>query len=182
MSAAASLKQIFWLLAIGREELTPGASAAVGIFNGAFNSLNALLFLWSATSPFSSFSTSLGLPLPAPMLAGAALFTLGIALETLPEIQRKRFKENPANKGKVCDAGVWGWVRHPNYGGYALWRTGYALAAGGLAFGLVMGAWQMWHFATDSVVFMDEYMQKRYGEQWEGHKKRVRWLLVPGIY
>lgn len=46
---------------------------------------------------------------------GAAILFAGIAGEALADAQLKRFREQPANKGRVCDAGLWRWSRHPNY-------------------------------------------------------------------
>jgi steroid 5-alpha reductase family enzyme len=46
---------------------------------------------------------------------GAIILLLGIAGEALADAQLKRFREDPANKGRVCDAGLWRWSRHPNY-------------------------------------------------------------------
>jgi len=40
---------------------------------------------------------------------------LGIAGEALSDAQLKRFREQPANQGRVCDVGLWRWSRHPNY-------------------------------------------------------------------
>lgn len=34
---------------------------------------------------------------------------------TVSDHQLKQFKANPANKGKVCDVGLWRYSRHPNY-------------------------------------------------------------------
>jgi steroid 5-alpha reductase family enzyme len=46
---------------------------------------------------------------------GALILFAGIAGEALADAQLKRFREQPANKGRVCDAGLWRWSRHPNY-------------------------------------------------------------------
>ena len=46
---------------------------------------------------------------------GALILLGGIAGEALADAQLKRFREDPANKGRVCDVGLWGWSRHPNY-------------------------------------------------------------------
>lgn len=48
-------------------------------------------------------------------VAGVVLMLVAIGGEALADAQLKRFKADPANHGKVCDAGLWGWSRHPNY-------------------------------------------------------------------
>ncbi len=48
-------------------------------------------------------------------LVGLAILAIAIAGETLADHQMRRFKADPANKGKVADTGLWGWSRHPNY-------------------------------------------------------------------
>lgn len=46
---------------------------------------------------------------------GIAVWFIGIAGETVADAQMQRFKEDPANKGSVCNAGLWHYSRHPNY-------------------------------------------------------------------
>ncbi len=46
---------------------------------------------------------------------GALLLFAGVVGEAIADAQLKNFRTNPANKGKVCDVGLWGWSRHPNY-------------------------------------------------------------------
>jgi steroid 5-alpha reductase family enzyme len=48
-------------------------------------------------------------------IVGALILLTGIAGEALADAQLKRFRMDPANKGRVCDIGLWRWSRHPNY-------------------------------------------------------------------
>jgi steroid 5-alpha reductase family enzyme len=48
-------------------------------------------------------------------LAGAAVLVIAICGEGIADRQLARFKSDPANRGRICDAGLWGWSRHPNY-------------------------------------------------------------------
>jgi steroid 5-alpha reductase family enzyme len=65
---------------------------------------------------------------------GIALFALGLAFEALGDEQLRRFKADPANRGRVMDRGLWRYTRHPNYFGdacvwWGIWLI--ALPAGG---------------------------------------------------
>jgi steroid 5-alpha reductase family enzyme len=60
---------------------------------------------------------------------GAAILALAIAGEAVADRQMKRFKADPANHGKVCDTGLWGWSRHPNYLFEALGWIAYPVIA-----------------------------------------------------
>jgi len=46
---------------------------------------------------------------------GVAILIGAVAGEGVADAQLARFKSNPANKGGVCDIGLWSWSRHPNY-------------------------------------------------------------------
>lgn len=57
---------------------------------------------------------------PAPEISileyiGAGLWLLSIIGEGLSDLQLALFKKDPANKGKVCERGLWNYSRHPNY-------------------------------------------------------------------
>jgi steroid 5-alpha reductase family enzyme len=44
-----------------------------------------------------------------------ALFALAFAGEAIADQQMAGFKRAPANRGRICDQGLWAWSRHPNY-------------------------------------------------------------------
>jgi steroid 5-alpha reductase family enzyme len=44
---------------------------------------------------------------------GIGIFTLGFGVQVVADFQKYGFRANPANKGKLCDIGVWGISRHP---------------------------------------------------------------------
>jgi steroid 5-alpha reductase family enzyme len=46
---------------------------------------------------------------------GVALFAIAAFGERAADRQLARFGGNPKNKSKICDAGLWGYSRHPNY-------------------------------------------------------------------
>lgn len=65
---------------------------------------------------------------------GTLLWVVGFIFEAGGDLQLARFKADPANRGRVLDAGFWRYTRHPNYFGDAcVWwgLTLIALAAGG---------------------------------------------------
>lgn len=67
--------------------------------------------------------------------AGALLWFVGIAGESLADRQLACFRADPANKGKVCQTGLWNYSRHPNYFFEWLVWVGYAVFALGSPWG-----------------------------------------------
>jgi steroid 5-alpha reductase family enzyme len=55
------------------------------------------------------------------------IWITGIVFEAGGDFQLARFKNNPENKGKVLNTGLWKYTRHPNYFGDAAVWWGYAL-------------------------------------------------------
>lgn len=68
-------------------------------------------------------------PLGATEKIGGAIWIVGILGEALADAQLNRFKKYPANKGKLCQAGLWNYSRHPNYFFEWLVWVGYATFA-----------------------------------------------------
>ncbi len=58
-----------------------------------------------------------------------AVWIVSITGESLADAQLHRFKSDPANQGKVCQAGLWNYSRHPNYFFEWLIWIAYALLA-----------------------------------------------------
>jgi len=67
-------------------------------------SLPFLLPVANATESFHVFE-----------IAGALLWLIAIVGEALADAQLAAFKRDPVNRGRVCDAGLWHYSRHPNY-------------------------------------------------------------------
>ncbi len=60
---------------------------------------------------------------------GMAVWAISIIGEGTADAQLKMFKNNPNNKGKVCDVGLWNYSRHPNYFFEFMIWVGYFLIA-----------------------------------------------------
>lgn len=61
--------------------------------------------------------------------AGVAVWLAAVGGESLADYQLKQFRANPANKGKICQTGLWNYSRHPNYFFEWLVWVGYFLFA-----------------------------------------------------
>lgn len=48
-------------------------------------------------------------------LLGALVLIVGIIGEAAADSQLRHFRADPKNRNRVCDVGLWGWSRHPNY-------------------------------------------------------------------
>lgn len=88
-----------------------GENAALRLF--AFDQIQA------ATVPAFAMSALIAARNPQPLggldALAAALWLGSLAAEALADRQLNRFRADPANKGKVCDVGLWRYSRHPNY-------------------------------------------------------------------
>jgi steroid 5-alpha reductase family enzyme len=82
------------------------------------------LFLFLQIQAASAFVLAISVLLaarnPAPALRvqdvlAALVLIVGIAGEALADNQLRRFRADPANRGRICDSGLWAWSRHPNY-------------------------------------------------------------------
>ncbi len=85
-------------------------------------------------------------------VAGGAIALIGIAFETVADLQLKAFRANPANQGKVLDTGLWKYTRHPNYFGDFLAWWGIWLAAAQVG-------WPVW-IAVVGPVFLSFTLMK----------------------
>ena len=62
---------------------------------------------------------------------GLAVWTVGVLGESVADRQLARFRADSAGSRAVCDTGLWGWSRHPNYFfGWLQWWGYVALGAG----------------------------------------------------
>jgi steroid 5-alpha reductase family enzyme len=65
------------------------------------------------------------------LIAGVALWIVGVLFEAVGDHQLRGFKADAVNKGVIMDRGLWRWTRHPNYFGdacvwWGLWLAGIA--------------------------------------------------------
>jgi steroid 5-alpha reductase family enzyme len=123
-------------------------------------------------------------PAPFPVWsdgAGATLLIIAVAGEGLADAQLRAFRKLPANKGRICDSGLWGLSRHPNYFFEWLGWSAYALIAIGPD-----GLWWPGRIALSGPVFMywllvhvsgipplEAHMLRSRGEAYRRFQKRV---------
>ncbi|MBN9079756.1 MAG: DUF1295 domain-containing protein [Rhizobiales bacterium] len=88
------------------------------------DTFKARLFWFAQIQALAALALALSIMLaahnPAPGLRfsdwlGVAFLIVAVLGETVADRQLSAFRSDPANKGQVCDVGLWGVSRHPNY-------------------------------------------------------------------
>ena len=110
---------------------------------------------------------------------GALILLAGIAGEALADAQLKRFRDDPANKGRVCDAGLWRWSRHPNYFFEWLGWLAYPVIAISPDYGwgwaaLLAPAFMYWILVhVTGIPPLEEEMLRSRGERYRDYQSRT---------
>lgn len=78
------------------------------------------LMLQAGAAAFLALSILVAARNPAPGLTlqdglAGLIFLSALLGEGIADRQLAAFKAHPANRGRVCDTGLWAWSRHPNY-------------------------------------------------------------------
>jgi len=156
-------RQMFWLLQ---------KQAIVSIPLG--------LAIWLAARHSGVFPTPLD-------VIGIALFVVALAGEAVADEQLHRFKKDPANRGRICDVGLWKWSRHPNYFFEWLgWLSYPALAIdlnGNYPWGFIAFAapicmyWLLVH--VSGIPPLEEHMLEKRGDEFSRYQSRTN-VFFPG--
>lgn len=129
-------------------------------------------------------------PLPALGAQDAlavAIFLVALAGEAISDRQLRAFTADPRNAGKVCDAGLWRYSRHPNYFFEWLHWVAYPVAAIGLVgtapFGWlallapVTMYWLLVH--VSGIPPLETHMLRKHGERYRAYQNRTN-AFFPG--
>lgn len=145
--------------------------------------------LWvtlTAGAAWAAITSATRAPFDALTFAGIAVWLLGFGIEVAADLQKSRFRADPANKGRFINTGLWSWSRHPNYFGEITLWVGVALIA--------LPALSGWQLATlispvfvlllitrvSGVPLLEKYADETWGGQddYESYKSRTS-VLVP---
>ena len=126
-------------------------------------------------------------PLSVVQALGLMISLLGLVIETVADTQKFRFKNDPANKDRWVDVGLWKYARHPNYFGEMLVWWGLLIAMpvtislGGFVLAMIGPL-----FISFLLLFVSGVppLEKRYREKFKGNKQYAEYvrstsLLVP---
>jgi steroid 5-alpha reductase family enzyme len=115
-----------------------------------------------------------------------AVVAAAIIGEAVADRQLRRFRADPKNRGRICDVGLWGWSRHPNYFFEWLGWLAYPLfaidpfgsyARGGFA--LIAPAFMYWLLVhVSGIPPLEQQMLRSRGEAFRDYQHRVN-AFVP---
>lgn len=149
-------------------------------FLGFFELQAVLVAIFSLPFLLVSFNAA---PAIAPVeIAGITLAVVALAGESLADLQLQRFKRDPANAGKVCQAGLWRYSRHPNYFFESLIWWAFFLAALGSPHGWITVACPLlmlyFLFQVTGIPLTEEYALKSKGDAYREYQRTTS-VFVP---
>ena len=126
------------------------------------------LIAWFVSLPVQVGQIGGGGSLGGLAVAGVIVFAVGLGFEAIGDAQLRKFKADPANKGRLMTRGLWAWTRHPNYFGDATVWAGLTLIALESPYGwlTVLSPLVMAHFLVNvsGKALLERAMEKKYPE------------------
>jgi steroid 5-alpha reductase family enzyme len=169
----------------GKDERFDAIKSSLPRFLSAWT-LQGLWVSLTLSAALAAITTSAREDLGVVSYVGLAVWVVGFTFEAVADLQKSRFRADPANRGRFISTGVWAWSRHPNYfGEIVIWVGVFVIAAP------VLNGWQ-W-IGILSPVFVTllltrvsgiPLLEKRAERQWggsseyEAYKARTP-VLVP---
>ncbi|KAE8450628.1 hypothetical protein EG329_005972 [Mollisiaceae sp. DMI_Dod_QoI] len=105
-----------------------------------------MLWVWTVSLPVTVLNSPNVTQYPQPDfgtgrdIAGVVLYSIGIIMESVSDVQKYLFKAKQSDKSAICDKGFFSWTRHPNYFGEIIVQFGiYMIAVSPAANGYVQG-------------------------------------------
>lgn len=113
-------------------------------------------------------------------IVALALLLIGSYLNSFSEMQRKWWKQDPANKGHCYTGGLFRYSMHINYFGDTVLFTGWCLFTHNF-WVLSLPIFMALQFTFFHIPALDSYLAERYGEEFEAYAKKTK-RFIPGIY
>lgn len=110
---------------------------------------------------------------------GIVLFVAGSFINTYSEHQRKRYKQQPENQGRLYTAGLFSVSMHPNYFGDLLWVSGYACVTHS-AYAWIIPAFLFCFFYFYNIPKLDQHLRTHYCASFTDYERRTK-RLIPFI-
>ncbi len=144
-----------------------------GMFLVFFQLQAVLAAVFSLPFLLMAYNPTLGLR--AVEIAGLLLAVVSLGGEALADAQMKAFKADPAQRGMVCQDGLWRYSRHPNYFfEFTLW-VGFFVASLGSPWGwtMIVCPLLMLHFLLNvtGIKLSEEYSLKSRGEAYREYQR-----------
>lgn len=148
--------------------------------------LQGLWVTFTAAASLAAITATIRKPLGWLDLIGFVIWAFGFGFELIADAQKSAFRENPENKGKFIQSGLWAWSRHPNYFGEIVLWIGVAIIAlpvlkGWALLTLISPLWVIIQLVVISgVPLLEKKADERWGDQqdYQAYKKNTP-VLIP---
>lgn len=140
--------------------------------------VGAWMFVIHLTMGFVAARVSSGLD--GWTVLGIVLYVFGSWMNTFSELQRRAWKQRPANVGHLYTRGLFRWCRHPNYLGDTLLFTGFAAVTGSWV-ALLIPAVMTAGFVFAAIPALDRRLRAHYGDEFDQWAETTR-RYVPLVW
>lgn len=137
------------------------------------------IFGWLYCLPFYWASQLQG-PFGTVQWVAIVVYSIGTLYHFGGDYQKRRFKQNPQNKGQILCSGFWATSRHPNYFGDFLIFASFGLLAGNW-FGVIAPLTNIVQYFADAIPKSEKMAEQRYGNAWLDYKRKVK-CFIPFIF